>query len=65
MELLDKFLSSLRIKDKGLRINKIVVCKGPGSFTAIRVGLSIVQALSLAWEIPLQILSKSSFQKIL
>ncbi len=33
-------------------LNAIAICKGPASFTAIRIGLSCAKALSLALKIP-------------
>ncbi len=65
LELLEKFLKQSKIQNPKSRINRLVVCKGPGSFTGIRVGLSLAQALSLAWKIPLRVLSKPDFVKTL
>jgi len=49
-EYLEKFL-----KHEGVRVSeltKIIVCSGPGSFTGIRVGMSLAQALGFALKIP-------------
>ncbi len=61
LEFLDKFLKQSKINK--FEITKLFVCKGPGSFTGIRVGLSLAQAISLAQDIPLKILDKEKFKK--
>lgn len=50
LELLEKFLKKEKIKP--IQITKIIVCSGPGSFTGIRVGVSMAQALGFALNIP-------------
>lgn len=40
-------------------IKKIIMVKGPGSYTGLRVGLSAGNALALAWGIPVIGLMKS------
>lgn len=60
-EALEKFLIKNKIfpfykQDKKTEIktlNKIIVCTGPGSFTGIRVGMALAQALSFTLNIPL------------
>lgn len=48
-ELQDLFEGTgVQIKD----VNLLICTKGPGSFTGIRVGLSVVKALSYAYKIP-------------
>lgn len=44
-------------------VKKIIVSKGPGSYTGIRVGLSLSQALSLGWGKPLVVLENNKFKK--
>jgi tRNA threonylcarbamoyladenosine biosynthesis protein TsaB len=56
-EFLQKFLKQQKVKVSEL--TKIVVCSGPGSFTGIRVGASLAQALSFALKIPLVVIPKS------
>lgn len=58
--MLDKFLKGLKIKD--LRLKKIVVNRGPGSYTGVRVGVTIAMALAFAWEIPMEALGKNLFK---
>lgn len=48
---LQKFLR--RHKTTAQDLTKIVVCTGPGSFTGIRVGVALAQALSFSLNIPL------------
>lgn len=60
-ELLEKFLKKSKVEPEGL--SKVVVCSGPGSFTGIRVGVSLAQALSFALSIPLVILPKQKIPK--
>jgi hypothetical protein len=50
LQFLEKFLKLNRIQSQ--QINKIVTSKGPGSFTGLRVGASIAQALGMVWDIP-------------
>ena len=40
---------NINIKD----INKVAVCKGPGSFTGVRIGVSIAKTLSYSLNIPI------------
>ncbi len=40
------------------QLTAISVSAGQGSYTGIRIGTSIAQALSLAWNVPLKILKK-------
>jgi tRNA threonylcarbamoyladenosine biosynthesis protein TsaB len=56
---LEEFLKKNKVSYK--TINKIVVSKGPGSYTGVRVGLSLSQALSLAWDKPLVVLENTKF----
>ncbi len=51
LKLLEQFLK----KQKNPKLTAIEVQAGAGSYTGIRVGTSIAQALSLAWNIPLKI----------
>ncbi len=36
-------------------IKEIVIYKGEGSFTGLRVGAAIADALSLAWQVPVKV----------
>ena len=56
---LEEFLKKNKVNFS--TINKIVVSKGPGSYTGVRVGLSLSQALSLAWKKPLVVLENTKF----
>ncbi len=54
---LEKFLKHQKVKMSDL--TKVVVCSGPGSFTGIRVGVSLAQALAFALHIPVIAIPKS------
>ena len=58
---LRKFLKSAKIETA--EIKKIIVNKGPGSFTGTRIGVTHALALSFAWKIPIKPLGKESFLK--
>ncbi len=60
---LDKFLKGNKIKSASIK--KIVVNKGPGSFTGVRIGVVMAQALGFAWDIPIKTLAKDKFEIIL
>ncbi|MEZ4180582.1 MAG: tRNA (adenosine(37)-N6)-threonylcarbamoyltransferase complex dimerization subunit type 1 TsaB [Candidatus Doudnabacteria bacterium] len=49
-QLLADFLQQEKITPQDL--TQIIVCSGPGSFTGIRVGVALAQALSFALQIP-------------
>lgn len=55
-ELLEKFLLEQQVELSDLE--KIIVCSGPGSFTGIRVGVALSQAMSFALDIPMFTISK-------
>jgi tRNA threonylcarbamoyl adenosine modification protein YeaZ len=52
-----KFLAKNKCKPQDLM--KIVVCSGPGSFTGIRVGVALAQALALATGTPVIAVKKT------
>jgi tRNA threonylcarbamoyladenosine biosynthesis protein TsaB len=54
---LQKFLQKNKIKPKDL--SKIIVCSGPGSFTGIRVGVALAEALGFALNIPAVAIKKT------
>ena len=59
---LDFFLKKHKVKKSDIK--KITVCKGPGSYTGTRVGVTIAQALSLALNVPLRVVGKAAMDKI-
>lgn len=61
LDLIEKFLK--QHKAKWQDVKKIVVCSGPGSFTGIRVGVSLAQALGLALNIPVMAVPKNKVPK--
>lgn len=67
LELLEKFLKKNIVTPK--QLVKIVVCSGPGSFTGIRVGVSMAMAMGFALGIPVETIVKkkipTDLQKLL
>ena len=59
---LDEFLKKQKINLKDIK--KVVVNKGPGSFTGVRVSVSHALALGLALGIPVRAISKTAFDKL-
>ena len=57
LELLEKFLKKNKVSFED--ITKIVACSGPGSYTGIRVGLSLAQAFGFARNIPVHTITKN------
>ncbi len=57
LELLEKFLKKNKVSFND--IAKVVACSGPGSFTGIRVGLSMAQAFGFAKNIPIITIAKN------
>ena len=62
--LLDQFLKSQKIRNPQSAIAKIVVNKGPGSYTGVRVGVTIAMALGFAWGAKVSALSAADFTLI-
>jgi len=61
-ELLVSLIDDLmaRTGNSGDAIDRIAVCRGPGSFTGIRIGLATARALSLGWSCP--VVSVTAFE---
>ena len=59
---LEKFLEDLKIENLKLKIKKIVVNKGPGSYTGVRVGVTHELALGFAWNVPVKAVAKDKFK---
>lgn len=62
---LDRLLKRLQIPDPQLLIKKIVVNKGPGSYTGVRIGVVMGQALSLAWKVPVRYVKAEQMARLL
>lgn len=60
---LEKFLKKSRHPES--QIEKIVVNKGPGSYTGTRIGVTHALALGFAWNVPVQALEKEKFKQVL
>lgn len=60
-EFLQKFLRQHKTQPQDL--TKIVVCSGPGSFTGIRVGVALAQAMGFALNIPVVAIKKNQIPK--
>ncbi len=43
------------------KIQKIIACKGPGSYTGTRIGVTHTLALGFAWNVPVKFLEKGKF----
>ncbi|MDR3642749.1 MAG: hypothetical protein P4L74_03950 [Candidatus Doudnabacteria bacterium] len=56
---LAKFLKSNKINHDFIK--KIVVNKGPGSYTGVRVGVTIAMALGFAWGVPVKAIATNKF----
>ena len=56
---LEQFLQSSTIK--AADIKKIIVSKGPGSYTGTRIGVTHAMALGFAWNIPVKALEGEKF----
>ena len=59
--LLEKFLKKSKVKFS--QLEKVIVCSGPGSFTGIRVGIALAQAIGFAQKIPVIAIKKTSVPK--
>ena len=46
-----------KLKEKGLKLDAVAVVQGPGSYTGLRIGLSLAKGLSFSMNIPLITLS--------
>lgn len=57
LEIIKKFLAHHKITLQ--QLTKIIVCSGPGSFTGIRVGVALSQALGYALNIQVQAIPKN------
>lgn len=57
---LEKFLMLAKIKNPPAEIKRLVVYKGSGSFTGLRIGAAVAQGLSLAWQVPVKVVKKQS-----
>jgi len=53
------------LKGKSLSFKKIYVNKGPGSYTGVRVGVVMAQALGLSWGAKVVPKSKPQMEKLL
>ncbi len=49
LKTIDKFFSKYKVSIKNLE--EIIVISGPGDFSAVRIGISIANALAYAWNI--------------
>ena len=55
MPMLDEILKRNKIKPHDL--NEILICNGPGSFTGVRIGVTIAKTLAYTLNIPIKTIS--------
>ncbi|WP_440896782.1 tRNA (adenosine(37)-N6)-threonylcarbamoyltransferase complex dimerization subunit type 1 TsaB [Amphibacillus sp. Q70] len=60
MPAIDQLLENAQVKP--LDLNRIVVAKGPGSYTGVRIGLSVAKAM--AWSLNIPIVGISSLEAL-
>jgi tRNA threonylcarbamoyladenosine biosynthesis protein TsaB len=58
---IDKLFKKLGVKRED--INEIVVSKGPGSYTGVRIALSVAKVMSFALSVPLYLASSLEMEK--
>jgi len=57
---LEEFLKLSKVKSSDIK--KIIVNKGPGSYTGVRVGVTHAQALGFAWDVPVKAVAAGEFK---
>jgi tRNA A37 threonylcarbamoyladenosine modification protein TsaB len=57
---LDEFLKSKKLKAESIK--KIIVNKGPGSYTGVRVGVTHALGIGFAWKIPVKAVANEKFK---
>ena len=60
-EFLENFLRQNKVQPK--QLSKIIVCSGPGSFTGIRVGVALAEAMGFALGITVTAIKKGQVPK--
>lgn len=70
LEHLDSFLKEHQMLPRARQLqtvncplSTILVCTGPGSFTGVRIGVTLAQALGYAWNIPVVAIKKEAAPK--
>ena len=60
---LEKFLKASKVKQSDIK--KIIVNKGPGSYTGTRIGVTHALALGFAWNVSVKALETNKFSLLL
>jgi tRNA A37 threonylcarbamoyladenosine modification protein TsaB len=55
---LDLFLKKSKIKNPQVEISQVVILKGGGSFTGLRIAAAVAEGLGLAWGVPVKFKQK-------
>ena len=56
---LEEFLKPIRNPQSAIK--KIIVNKGPGSYTGVRIGVTHAMALGFSWNVPVKAVAKEKF----
>ncbi|HYV33799.1 MAG TPA: hypothetical protein VE973_03045 [Candidatus Limnocylindria bacterium] len=59
---LDEFLKSAKVRASAIK--KIIVNKGPGSYTGVRVGVTHALALGFALDVPVKAIANEKFSML-
>lgn len=60
LENLDSFLKGAKIFNPKSEIRQLVIYKGTGSFTGLRIGMAVAEALSMVWQVPIAVKNKET-----